>query len=147
MSMAHRRSLRRFEPAAVPPPLGPRLRAALAREHARRPFTPCNVREAARRVAVVARRLDADAVIVRGGLDLGGAELDHVWVVVADRVVDVAMPVNSAAFVDAVRAYVAGDLASRDLDHVAHGYHFAWRVVGEFQPPLRYFGEPVLSQR
>lgn len=125
---------------------GSRLVSGLAHEHARRPFRPRDVREAARRVVQVARELELEAHVVRGGLDLGGAELDHVWAVVDDRVVDVALPVNSDVFVHALRAFVAGDLEEVELDRVAHGYAFSWRVVGEYPERIRYLGLPVFGQ-
>lgn len=126
---------------------GSRLRSGLAHEHARRPFRPRDVRDAARRVVQVARDHGMQAQVVRGGLDLTGAELDHVWAVVEDRVVDVALPVNSEVFVQSLRAFVAGDLEEEDLDRSAHGYAFSWRVVGEFPDGVRYLGLPVFGAR
>lgn len=125
---------------------GPKLRSGLAHEHARQPFAPRDVRDAARRVVGVARSLHFEAQVVRGGLDLGGAELDHVWAIVDDRVVDVALPVNSDVFVQALRAFVAGDLPEDDLDRAAHGYDFTWRVVGEYPERVRYLGLPVFGE-
>ncbi len=126
---------------------GASLRSGLAHEHARRPFRPRDVRDAARRVVLVARQQGLPAQVVRGGLDLVGAELDHVWAVVDDRVVDVALPVNSSVFVAALRAFVAGDLEEVDLDRSAHGYDFSWRVVGEYPDDVRYIGLPVFGGR
>lgn len=137
---------RRFRPAAFPPATASRLRALLARAHAERPFGPRDVREAARRTAEVARSLTLDAIVVRGGLDVGGAELDHVWTVVEGRVVDPSLPVVSEAFVAALRAYVAGDLDDDELDRLAHGYTLQWRVVGSFPGGLGYVGVPVFGQ-
>lgn len=138
---------RRFRPADFPPATASRLRALLARAHADRPFGPRDVREAARRTADVARGLTLDAVVVRGGLDVGGAELDHVWTVVEGRVVDVSLPVASEAFVAALRAYVAGDLDGDELDRMAHGYTLEWRVLGSFPAGVRYVGLPVFGER
>lgn len=140
-------SPRRFRPADFPPATASRLRALLARAHADHPFGPSDVREAARRAADVARTLTLEAVIVRGGLDVGGAELDHVWAVVDGRVVDVSLPVASETFVVALRAYVAGDLEASELDRIAHGYTLEWRVVGGFPQALRYVGLPVFGER
>lgn len=137
---------RRFRPAEFPPPTASRLRALLARAHAERPFGPRDVREAARRTADVARALTLEAVVVRGGLDVGGAELDHVWTVVEGRVVDVSLPVASGAFVAALRSYVAGDLDDDELDRLAHGYTLEWRVVGSFPGGIGYVGVPVFGQ-
>lgn len=140
-------SPRRFRPADFPAPVASRLRALLARAHADHPFGPRDVREAARRTADVARTLTLEAVVVRGGLDVGGAELDHVWTVVDGRVVDVSLPVASEAFLHALRAYVAGDLAGAELDRMAHGYALEWRVLGSFPEGVRYVGLPVFGER
>lgn len=133
----------RLRPRAFPPPLGPRLRAALAEAHANDPFRPSGPREAARRVADVADGLGLEAIVFRGGLDVGGAELDHVWVVAADRVLDAAFPLLSEHFVSAVRAYVAGDIDTDALERAAHPYSLRWRVVGSFPDRCRYVGSPV----
>lgn len=136
---------RRYAAASFPPPLAGRLRSALAGEHARRPFRPHEVRDAAHRVADVAGQLDLPVVLVRGGLDVGGAELDHLWAVVDGRVIDVVLPVRSASFRGILRAYVAGDLDADDLDHAAHGYAIGWRVLGSFPRSCRYVGTPVFG--
>lgn len=143
---ATRTTPRRFRPAEFPPPTASRLRALLARAHAESPFGPRDVREAARRTADLARSMTLETVVVRGGLDVGGAELDHVWTVVEGRVVDVSLPVASAAFVAALRSYVAGDLDDDELDRLAHGYTLEWRVVGSFPGGIGYVGVPVLGQ-
>ncbi|MDX1658463.1 MAG: hypothetical protein R3343_06555, partial [Nitriliruptorales bacterium] len=116
------RSPRRFEPRPFPSPAGARLRSALARAHGFEPFRPNDARRGAHRVRVIAEEIGLDAVVVRGGLDVGGAELDHLWVVADGRVVDITMPVISEAFGALLRAYVAGDLDADDLDRAAHGY-------------------------
>ena len=143
---ATRTTPRRFRPAEFPAPVASRLRALLARAHAERPFGPRDVRGAAHRTAEVARALTLDAVVVRGGLDVGGAELDHIWTVVEGRVIDLSLPVASGAFVAALRAYVAGDLDDDELDRLAHGYTLEWRVVGSFPGELGYVGVPVFGQ-
>lgn len=145
-ALATRRAAR-FRPATFPVPTGPQLVAALAREHARAPFTPRDVRDAARRVAHIASRLELEATVIRGGLDVGGAELDHVWVAINHRVVDVVFPLRSDTFVAELRAYIAGDLEDDDLDRLAHAYAMDWRVVGDFPDRLRYFGLPIWSER
>lgn len=137
----------RYEPAPFPAAVSARLRARLAWSHADRPFTPADVRDAAARVIAVARELGLEGVVVRGGLDVGGAELDHVWALVEGRVVDVALPLRSEPFALAVRDYVAGHLGAEDLDRLAHGYALEWRVVGDFPRRLRYVGQPVWHQR
>lgn len=145
-SVTRRRPIR-WSSARFDSPSGPRLRSGLAQEHARAPFRPRDVRDAARRVVEVAQSLGFEAQVVRGGLDLGGAELDHVWAVVEDRVVDAALPVNSEAFASALRAFVAGDVEEDDLDRAAHGYAFGWRVLGEFPSTCNYLGLPVFGSR
>ena len=137
------RAPRRFTPSSFPSPTGPRLRAALAQAHGREPFRPNAVRPAAQRVLEIAHSLGLDAFVVRGGLDVGGAELDHVWAVVDGRVVDVTMPVISEVFGEALRAYVAGDVEAAELDRIAHGYTIEWRVMGEFPERLCYVGLPL----
>lgn len=134
---------RRYTPGEFPPGIGSRLRAALAHEHAREPFGPADVRAAAHRVVALATSLSLDAVVIRGGLDVGGAELDHLWADVEGRVVDVSLPVCSEAFLEDLRAYVAGDLADDELDRRAHGYRLGDRVVGRFPVRLGYLGAPV----
>lgn len=143
---SHRPPLR-YRSGALPVPTGPRLRSALAREHAREPFTPRDARSAVARVKEEADRLGAEVDVVRGGVDVGGAELDHVWAVVAGHVVDVTLPLRSDVFADVLRAYVAGDVDEDELDLAAHGYTFEWRVMGEFPAHLRYVGLPVWGQR
>lgn len=132
-----------FRPAPFPAPLRATLQEALADEHAAVPFGPEDVRAAARRVVAVVEELGHSATIVRGGVDLGGAELDHVFVVVEDRVVDVALPVHARAFTGAVRAWVAGDLALDELSGRAARYGIEHRVLGEYPAPLRYRGAPL----
>lgn len=142
-----RRRPHRYRSGRLPSPAGPRLRSALAREHGREPFTPRDPREAAQRVRTVVASLGYDVELVRGGVDVGGAELDHVWAVVDGHVVDVTLPLRSAAFAVALRAYVAGDLEDAELDRLAHGYAFEWRVLGEFPGRCRYVGLPVWGDR
>lgn len=126
---------------------GPRLRALLAAEHRRVPFSPSDPRDAARRVLRVAEDLGLDGHIARGGLDLGGAELEHLWAVVERRVVDVVLPVRATRFVTMLRGYVAGDVSTADLTRAAAEYELEWRVVGDVPSGCRYLGEPVLAFR
>lgn len=131
---------------AFPAPVGGRLRAALANAHARKPFSPAHVRDGAHRAARVVRRLGLEVHTFRGGLDLGGVELDHVWLVADDRVVDVVFPLFSDPFLDAVRSYVLGEVDDEDLEWAAHPYSVRWRVVGDYPSMCRYTGEPVWSE-
>ncbi len=130
-------------PAPFPAPVRTSLGAALGEAHRVAPFAPADVRAAARRVVDVAERLGLSATVLRGVVDLGGAELDHVFVVVADRVVDVAMPMQDASFVQAARAWVAGDMELSDLVAAAAGHGLEERVLGEYPTVLRYRGAPV----
>lgn len=131
----------------LPAAAAARLRAGLAREHRRRPFGPHDVRDAARRALAVAEDLGLDGHIARGGLDLGGAELDHLWAVVDAHVVDVTLPVLSRDFVALLRAYVAGDVEATDLELAAAEWALEWRVVGDVPVGCRYLGRPILAHR
>jgi hypothetical protein len=142
---AHRR-LVRLQPRAFPSPVGAQLRGALAVAHAEEPFSPRAVRETARRVTDLAGRLGLAATVFRGGLDVGAAEVDHVWVVVDDRVVDAAFPLFSSSFVDHLRAYVAGDVGDDELEWAAHPYSLGWRVVGAYPDEVCYTGVPVWGE-
>lgn len=137
----------RYAPRRLPAAAEPRLRAALAREHGRAPFGPRDVRDAARRVAAVAIGCGFRSEIARGGLDVGGAELDHLWALVDGVVVDVTLPLWSDRFTATLRAYIAGDVSDEALDRGVHGYPLRWRVVGEFPGGVRYVGSPVWSGR
>lgn len=130
-------------PRDFPAPVGSRLRAVLALAHAEQPFSPSCPREAAYRISELADRVGLSAVVYRGGLDVGSAELDHVWTVIDGRVVDPAVPLYSRAFVGALRAYVAGDLDEAALERAAHPYSLEYRVVGSYPDDARYVGAPV----
>ncbi|MBW3561450.1 MAG: hypothetical protein KY437_03040 [Actinobacteria bacterium] len=119
----------------------------MAAAHARDPFQPSMSREVAHRVAHVASELGLEPTLFRGGVDVGGAEIDHVWVVVDERVVDLALPLFAERFLEVVRAYVAGDIDSDVLERAAHPYSVRWRVLGAFPEDCRYVGAPVWSQR
>jgi hypothetical protein len=140
-------SPRRSGPRRFPLEPGSRLRAGLAREHRRQPFRPGDVRDAARRALAVAESLGLSGHLARGGLDVGGAELDHVWAVVSDRVVDVTLPVLAQDFLVLLRGYVAGDVPAAVLDDVATAYTLEWRVVGDVPTGCRYLGAPILCHR
>lgn len=137
------RTPRRFAGRSFPPALAARLRGALVEEHAREPFVLRDPRGAARRVTEVLHVLQIESTVVRGGLDIGGAELDHVWTVAGDRVIDVVVPVRSPSFLAALRAYVAGDLEPDEIERAAHGHAMDMRVIGEFPDEVRYVGLPV----
>jgi hypothetical protein len=119
----------------------------LARAHARDLFRPTEPRQAARRVVELGDRLGLDGRVFRGVVDLGHAEIDHVWAVIDGRVVDPALPLFAPGFVDRLRAYVAGDIDARALERAAHPYSVRWRVVGAYPREHRYLGRPVWSGR
>lgn len=130
-------------PAHVADDLIARLRA----DHEVQPFSALDPRQSVRRVAAIAAEIGADATVYRGGLDLRGSEVDHVWLEVTGCVVDVAYPLFVGEFVEALREYVAGDGDSAVLDAIAATSLVEDRVIGEFPPPLRYLGAPVWSAR
>lgn len=133
-----------FAPRPLPDAVADRVLGALAAEHDRDPFLPTDARGTAHRVAVVLAGVGVDCTVVRGLLDVGGAELDHLFVVVADdRVVDAALPVHDASFLDRIRAWVAGDLGHDQLVAAARPLGLGERVVGLFPPQVRYRGAPL----
>lgn len=135
-----------YEPGALPAPGRERFVARLAVLHDEQPFGPQDVRATARRVVDAAAELGLEPMMVRGRVDVGGAELDHVFVVVEDRVVDVALPVLAPAFAGAVRAWVAGDLDLMDLVAAADEHGLEDRVVGQYRAPVVYRGAPLWGQ-
>ncbi len=134
---------RAFAPASLPAGIEATVVTALRAAHARDPFLPTDARTAAHRVVDVVTEVGLDARVLRGSLDLGGAELDHLFTVVDDRVVDVALPVNDDGFVAVLRAWVAGDVGSTDVLEAAAGLDLAARVVGRYPGRLRYRGAPL----
>lgn len=130
-------------PAAVARPLAERVHDA----HLREPFDALDPRGCIRRVGRMLDELGVHAVVYRGGLDLRGSELDHIWLAVAGRVVDVAFPLFVDEFVATLRRYVAGDVAPEDLVTIAAAAGADARVLGRFPSPLRYCGAPVWSSR
>lgn len=124
-----------------------RLRQELAEQHDVQPFSPVDTRAAARRVVALGSHLGLDTHIFRGGLDLRGTEVDHVWVSVDGVVVDAAFPLLDAAFVDVLRRFVAGDAEAEDLAHAAENCAITQRVIGEFPRSLRYLGQPIWIDR
>lgn len=124
--------------------LGP----VLEREHDLAPFRPSASREAARRVVAIARGSGLDAQLVRGGVDVGPVEIDHLWARVEGTVVDASLPLFAADFRGVLRAWVAGDVDDEQLDLQALPYGIDWRVVTRLPPEdCRYRGRPVLHHR
>ena len=136
-------------PAGLEAALLDRLRSA----HTEQPFTPLEPRRAARRVAEIVAEFDLDATLYRGGLDLRGVEVDHVWLAVnpsdvaTSFVVDAAFPLFSPPFVAELRRFVCGDASREDLAVVAEDAPVDDRVLGVFPPPVHYLGAPVWSAR
>lgn len=149
----------RFHSRALPGALDKRVRARLDAAHRDQPFSPLDTREAARRAAAIVADLGLQATIYRGGLDLRGVEVDHIWLAASafaaqDRVdefapfvVDAAFPLFSPAFVAALRRFVAGDGTREELAAAAEGSAVDDRVLGVFPAPMRYLGAPVWSAR
>lgn len=136
-----------FASTALPPQLAEALGARLAASSAQRPFSPLDVREAARRCVAILAGLGARATVFRGGLDLRGAEVDHLWVAVdGAAVLDAAFPLHSPTFVDVLRRFVAGDARPEELEAAAPG-GLDGRVLGLIPPTMSYRGAPVWSAR
>lgn len=143
-----------FHSQTLPRTLATEVRQRLTAAHADQPFSPLDTRQATRRVASIAQELGLAVTIYRGGLDLRGAEVDHLWVAATrlgqagDRpfVLDVAFPLFDPDFVRALRSFVAGDASREQLAAAGQG-GVDRRVVGEIPNPLRYVGAPVWSAR
>lgn len=152
-----------FRSRPLPGPLERAVRTQLRRAHAARPFSPLDAREAARRAARICDLVGLRATVYRGGLDLLGVEVDHVWLAVAPTaegaeegpvgrdapafVVDAAFPLFSPPFVRALREFVAGDGDAADLAAAAVDAGVEDRVLGVIPDPARYLGRPVWSAR
>lgn len=136
-----------FVSRPLPAHLERRLREALTAGHRREPFSPGDTRDAVRRVVELGAGLDAAARVFRGGLDLRGHEVDHVWVSFDGVVVDAAYPLHDPTFVDTLRRFVAGELEAGALDKAADGSDMTDRILGVFPEPVRYIGSPVWSDR
>jgi hypothetical protein len=156
-----------FEPRPLPRPVAGQLRRRLARAHAEEPFSVLDPRHTVRRVAALAADLHLETTIYRGGLDLRGFEVDHVWLGVsctklgatpeagseggstphAPWVVDATFPLFMDRFVEALHDFVAGYLPAEALADLAEGAGVDQRVVGLFPDPVRYLGAPVWSAR
>jgi hypothetical protein len=107
-----------------------------------------------------------ETTVYRGGLDLRGVEIDHLWLAATypdaaahpdpraldphrrtPFVVDVAFPLFVDHFVEVLRRFVAGDATAAELDRAAAGAGVRQRVIGLFPAPVRYVGVPVWSER
>jgi hypothetical protein len=140
-----------FAPRPLPAPLAEQITARLAAAHAAEPFATSDPRPTVQRVAALLGELGATATAYRGGLDLAGSEVDHVWLRVEGDggpcVVDLAFPLHDPDFVDLLRRYVAGDAGAEALDRAGCAVGVEARVLGTFPHPLRYLGAPVWSAR
>ncbi len=136
-----------FRSQPLPAPTARALRVRLVDEHGREPFSALDARGCVRRVAAIAEELGLRSTVYRGGLDLRGSEVDHLWLDVSGRVVDVAYPLFVEEFVAVLRGYVAGDAGPGDIASAAALAGVDERVVGEFPAALAYRGTPVWSAR
>lgn len=144
-----------FEPRPLPAAVAATLHRLLVEAHDAEPFSTLQPRQTAGRVLAIAEQVGLTATLYRGGVDLRGTEVDHVWlgvVVTPDvgspaYVLDAAYPLFAAEFVATLRAFVAGDAAAERLAEVAARAGMEERVVGLFPDPVRYLGVPVWSAR
>lgn len=130
------------------------LQSRLAAAHAVEPFSPLHPRRAVSRVVDLLDGLALRATVYRGGLDLRGAEVDHVWVALGSdgsegpfSVLDVAFPLFDDGFVSVLRRFVAGDAEPDELDASGREAGLETRVMGEFPPQMCYLGHPVWTTR
>ena len=136
-----------FQSRPLPKRVAAALRARLRDAHGSQPFDALDPRHAARRVVDIAADLGLEPTVVRGSLDLDGTEVDHLWLDVEGRVVDVAFPLFVPTFVLSLRRWVTGDIEGEQLAAVAAGAGVEQRVLGEFPAPVRYRGQPVWTSR
>lgn len=137
----------RFRSRPLPRALDTKLRRRLTAAHRDDPLSAVDARATVRRVAAVTADLGLSTTVYRGGLDLRGWEVDHVWLDVHGRVVDAAFPLFVEEFVDVLRRFVAGDAAAEELAAAAVGATVDQRVLGLFPPTAGYLGQPVWRQR
>lgn len=135
------------------PELSAEVRRRLAVEHRRRPFMASDARDAARRASQALADVGVVTVVFRGGLQLRGTEVDHLWLAVSTSsedgtwVLDVAFPLFAADFVALLPRYVVGEIERHELDAVGRAATLDQRVLGRLPPSVRYCGEPVWSAR
>jgi hypothetical protein len=136
-----------FQSRPLPDRVATALQQRLGDAHSRQPFSALDPRRAARRVSTIAEQMGLSPTVVRGALDLDGTEVDHLWLDVEGRVVDVAFPLFVPSFVAVLRQWVIGEADGEQLAGAAEDATLEQRVLGEFPPPLRYRGAPVWSAR
>jgi hypothetical protein len=138
---------RSFVSRDLPHPGGSQLRKLLMSAHELDPFSPVRPRATARRVGALATGVGLSARLYRGGVDLNGVEVDHVWLAVDDIVIDVAFPLFMPAFRSLLRRFVAGEIEPEDLETGAASSGIEHRVLGVLPPCTRYIGQPVWAER
>lgn len=138
---------RSFVSRDLPQPGGHALREALMWAHAQDPFSPARPRATARRVGALASGVGLGARLYRGGVDVCGAEVDHVWLAVDDIVIDVAFPLFVPAFRRLLPRFVAGEVEPDELESAAAEAGIEQRVLGVLPPRTRYIGQPVWVER
>ncbi|MBA2576360.1 MAG: hypothetical protein H0V05_06905 [Euzebyaceae bacterium] len=136
-----------FESRPLPVRLDRDLRDRLETAHRDEPFSAIDARATVRRVAGLVAGLGAATTVYRGGLDLRGIEVDHLWLALEGRVLDAAFPLFVDEFVLALRGFVSGDVAAEELGAAADQAGMAHRVLGRFPAPVRYLGMPVWAAR
>lgn len=138
---------RSFVSRDLPQPGGHALRALLARAHELEPFSPVRPRATARRVGALATGVGLAARLYRGGVELNGVEVDHVWLGVDDIVIDLAFPLFMPDFRSLLPPFVAGEIEPEDLEKAAAASGIEHRVLGVLPPRTRYVGQPVWAER
>lgn len=136
----------RFRSQPLPDGFAAELRRRLTAAHGAEPLSAVDARATVRRVAVLAADLGLRATVYRGGLDLRGSEVDHVWLDVDGRVIDAAFPLFVEDFVEVLRRFVAGDAEAAEVAAAADGATVEERVLGLFPATANYLGQPVWGQ-
>lgn len=137
----------RFVSRDLPQPGGHVLRSLLRRAHEVEPFSPVQPRAAARRVGALAAGVGLVVRLYRGGVEVHGVEVDHVWLAVDDVVIDLAFPLFMQHFRALLPRFVAGEIEPEDLASVASDAGVDERVLGLLPPKTRYIGQPVWVDR
>ena len=138
---------RSFASGTLPNPGGTALRTLLLRAHAQEPFSPLRPRAAARRVGALASEIGMSAHLYRGGVELTGIEVDHVWLAVDNLVIDLAFPLFAPDFRSLLPRFVAGEIEAVELEQAAATAGIDKRVLGVLPPRVRYVGRPVWAER
>jgi hypothetical protein len=95
----------------------------------------------------LAAEIGLAARLYRGGVELTGIEVDHVWLGVDDLVIDLAFPLFAADFRSLLPRFVAGEVEAEELELVAACAGIDDRVLGVLPPRVRYVGRPVWAER